>query len=398
MDAGPTPRTTARIGSMLFLGTGLIALLTVPLPAPANLSRLGTSVVALAAIGCGLVTSVLPWQRWPQPATLVLVPLALALIAAGNAVGGSSFLTYGVFFIVVYVWIGMTQPRWVSVATTPLAAAAYLVPMWWLPVDDGIAVGATVLTVATCALVGETLAWGRVRLQTTEAQLREERDASLRLATLQRAQETWLSAASHELRTPIAICRGYLDVLPADAGRVEIAETIAVVIDELARMDRLVEDVATLARLQERSFVRRRPIALASFLADVAAKAEPLHAGRVRLAPVPEGAVVLADPDRLTQALLNLLGNAALHARSDVEVAARRERRAWRLEVRDFGGGLAAGTEEAAFSAFWRGSDGPPGRGLGLAVVRGVARAHRGEAGVDNRSGEGATFWIRLPG
>jgi signal transduction histidine kinase len=383
---------------MLFLGAGAIALLTLPLPAPANLSRLGTSVVALAAIGCGLVTPALPWHRWPQSATLVLVPIALGLIAAGNAVGGSSFLTYGVFFIVVYVWIGMTQPRWTSVATTPLAAAAYLVPLLWLPVESGIAIGATVLTVATCALVGETLAWGRLRLLATEMQLRKEREASLRLETLQRAQETWLSAASHELRTPIAICRGYLEVLPADADRAEIAETVAVVVDELSRMDRLVEDVGTLARLQERSYVSPRPVPLASFLTEVAAKAEPLHAGRVRLRPVPDGATVLADPDRLTQALLNLLRNAALHARSDVELGASRERRAWRLEVRDDGGGLAPGTEEVAFSAFWRGNEAAAGRGLGLAVVRSVAQAHRGEAGVDNRPGKGATFWIRLPG
>ena len=382
---------------MLFLGAGAIALVTLPFPAPANLSRLGTSVVAIAAIACGLVTSALPWQRWPRSATLVLVPIALGLIAAGNAVGGSSFLTYGVFFVVVYVWIGMTQPRWTSVATTPLAAAAYLVPLLWLPVEGGIAIGATVLTVATCALVGEILAWGRLRLLSTEAQLREEREVSLRLATLHRAQETWLSAASHELRTPIAICRGYLEVLPADAGRAEIDETVAVVIDELARMDRLVEDVGMLARLQERSFVQRRPIALATLLREIAVKAEPLHAGRVRLEPVPDGATVLADPDRLTQALLNLVGNAAQHAGSDARMAARRERSAWRLEVRDDGEGLAPGTEEAAFSAFWRGNDVGAGRGLGLAVVRGVARAHRGEAGVDNRPGKGATFWIRLP-
>ena len=83
-------------------------------------------------------------------------------------------------------------------------------------------------------------------------------------------------------------------------------------------MDRLVEDVGMLARLHERSFVRPRPIALGGFLHDVAMKAEPLHAGHMRLEPVPDGATVLADPDRLTQALLNLLRNAAQHGGSDV--------------------------------------------------------------------------------
>jgi signal transduction histidine kinase len=105
-----------------------------------------------------------------------------------------------------------------------------------------------------------------------------------------------------------------------------------------------------------------------------------------------------ADPQRLTQALINLLQNAAVHGRGDrpVELRVAEGAGVWRFEVADRGGGVPSGEEERLFRPFDRASR-APGSGLGLAIVRGIAEAHGGRAGVDNRPGEGATFWITVP-
>jgi signal transduction histidine kinase len=221
-----------------------------------------------------------------------------------------------------------------------------------------------------------------------------------RLETAFRRERRFISEASHELRTPITICRGHLEVLGPNPEPAQLREAIDVVIDELDRLGRIVEDMTTLARVDDPTFLRPREIALDDFMEEVGVKAEALLDGRLTVeAPVP-GSVVRGDPHRLTQALLNLLNNAVAHGRGDarVELRVAREPAAWRFEVADEGGGLPANQEESVFRPFHRGKATPAGRGLGLAIVRGVAEAHGGSAGVDNRPGEGATFWIRVPG
>jgi two-component system OmpR family sensor kinase len=127
--------------------------------------------------------------------------------------------------------------------------------------------------------------------------------------------------------------------------------------------------------------------------------AVPLLGSRLRVEAHVGEETLDADPQRLTQALLNLLSNAAEHARGDAPVWLRvqAEARSWRFEVADEGGGLRPGEEQVVFESFRTGSSPTSGTGLGLSIVRGIARAHGGEAGVINRPGHGATFWIRLP-
>ncbi len=73
------------------------------------------------------------------------------------------------------------------------------------------------------------------------------------------------------------------------------------------------------------------------------------------------------------------------------------EKDAWRFEVADEGGGVPAGHEDAVFEPFYRATPGSTGSGLGLALVRTVAGAHGGSAGIVNRPGRGVTFWVRVP-
>jgi signal transduction histidine kinase len=211
-------------------------------------------------------------------------------------------------------------------------------------------------------------------------------------------ERTFVRESSHELRTPITICRGHLEVLPPDPAPDELPETIAMVLGELDRMTRIIDDMAELAYMEDPASLRTGSVELAKFLPDVASKAGPLLNGRLRVAPVAGEGTIQADVQRLTQALINLIKNARDHTPADTPIELRvvSDDAACRFEVADAGGGLSPEDAQHAFQPFYKGSD-SDGSGLGLAIVSGIARAHGGVAGVDNRVGQGATFWIRLP-
>jgi signal transduction histidine kinase len=212
-------------------------------------------------------------------------------------------------------------------------------------------------------------------------------------------ERRFMSEASHELKTPITICRGYLDVLRPDAPPRELSEAIYVLIDELSRMGRIVDDVTLLVRSDDPTFLLIEEVALERFLDEVAAKAAPLLDGRLRVTPRRSHALVRMDSQRLTQALINLIQNAAVHGPTDtpVDLRALEQPGAWRFEITDHGPGLPEGDEDSVFRPFHRLDATRPGSGLGLAIVRGIAEAHGGRAGVANRPGQGATFWIEVP-
>jgi len=399
MRLTPADRTLAmgRLAGVLFLCSG--AIVTVTVPFAADSSNLATIGVVVATIILGTFAWLAPWDRWPSWASLVLVPPAFALIALGNAFGGSDPLAYGVFFVVVFVWIGLAHRSWTSVAMTPFAAVAFAVPLFSMPgihVPDAMISGA--ITVAVCAMVGETLSWGKERLSRTEAALQEQSDLTRRLQDLDRMKSTFMSTVSHELRTPITIVRGHLEILRDDPAPDTVAETTDLVLDELDAMARLIDDLSVLARGEDPSSLRPVALDASDVVSEVAQKVKPLLDGRLRVERVPDGAVVIADPMRLRQALLNLLHNAGVHTTPATPVTFRLvpERRSWRFEVEDEGGGLPVGDEDHVFTSFWHGRR-SSGSGIGLGVVRTIAKAHGGAAGVDNRPGKGARFWLTIP-
>ncbi len=212
-------------------------------------------------------------------------------------------------------------------------------------------------------------------------------------------ERRFIRETSHELRTPITICRGHLELLDATPDTAELRETVDLVVDELDRMARIVEDMNTLARMEDPASLRYEDIDVDVFVADVASKASTLVDGRLQVTSGPAAGRLRADPQRLTQALINLLGNAALHTPGDtkIELSAAAGGDMWRFEVTDHGDGVPPVEEESVFLPFCTGSSPAPGSGLGLAIVSGIARAHGGAAGLDNRPGSGATFWVEVP-
>jgi signal transduction histidine kinase len=237
------------------------------------------------------------------------------------------------------------------------------------------------------------------RLEQIELALARERDRAEQLRELDEMKDRFLSAVSHELRTPITICRGHLEVLEEGADAREVRAVKAMCVSELALMGRLVEDLATLAWADDgRALVKVEALPLDDLLGSMAAKAGAILGDRVRVVSGIGGVTLRADPQRLTQALVNLLQNAADHAKGDGPVCLRVQAgpASWCFEVADDGGGLPPGDEQVVFEPFSTGSS-RGGTGLGLAIVRAIARAHGGEAGADNRPGHGVTFWIRIP-
>lgn len=387
-----------RLAAVFYAGAGLLGLITLPLPAPGS-NRLAIVVVSAGALAGGVAAWFAPWGRWPRRATLGLVPPALAMIAVANTFGGTDLRAYGVFFVVAFVWIGVAQPPRTALLLAPLATAAYLVPLAWMP--GGIAAGlpSAATTIPLCVLVGEGIAWGMTRLEQAERAWRTERDRAEQLRELDRMKDTFLTVVSHELRTPLTICRGHLDVLDTRAGEAEVRAVKQTLVDELDLMARLVADLTTLARAGDRALLKPESLPLDEFVGTIATMAEPILGDRLRLDAGRTGATLRADPQRLTQALLNVLENAAGHGRGEgpVRLRVRGEPTAWVFEVADNGGGLPPGEERLVFEAFRTGSSSTGRSGLGLSIVRGITRAHGGDCGVVNRPGRGATFWIRIP-
>lgn len=212
------------------------------------------------------------------------------------------------------------------------------------------------------------------------------------------SQRDLIRDVSHELRTPITIVRGHLELMGDDP--VERAETLDLVTDELDRMARLVNDLLILARAERPDFLQPEPLRLADFTHEVYAKATSLGDRRWTLHLQRDGSLD-ADPQRLTQALVNLADNAVKQTDdgAEIEIGADVDNGWTRFWVLDGGPGMAEADRSEVFARFARGEGGKgyAGTGLGLAIVKAVADAHGGRAEVDSAPGAGARFTVWIP-
>ncbi|HEV3477816.1 MAG TPA: ATP-binding protein [Gaiellaceae bacterium] len=209
-------------------------------------------------------------------------------------------------------------------------------------------------------------------------------------------QRQFLDEAGHELRTPLTIVQGQLELLPDDPA--ELQRTIELVLDEVKRMGRIVGDLILLAQSEEPDFLQLEPVDVAALTTDLHAKVRALGDRDWRIDSTGRG-IIIADSQRLTQAVVQLAQNAVEHTEVGGEIAfgssvTPGEARFW---VRDTGSGVAPEDRERIFRRFERGRDETSdGAGLGLAIVSAIARAHGGQAELDGGS-RGATFSITVP-
>ncbi len=211
-------------------------------------------------------------------------------------------------------------------------------------------------------------------------------------------QRRFIDDAGHELRTPITVIRGHLELMGDDPQ--ERAETTALVIEELDRMHRIVDELLELARAERPDFLNPGPVQLADLTVDVVANARVLADRAWAVDAVAEGTVV-ADGQRLTQALMQLAANAVQHTSDGDRIAIGSELYGDRLRlwVTDTGRGVAPADAPHVFERFRRGegSHRRHGAGLGLSIVQSIAEAHGGVARLADRPGPGATFVLDLP-
>lgn len=212
-------------------------------------------------------------------------------------------------------------------------------------------------------------------------------------------QKEFVDDAGHELRTPITIIRGHLELMGEDPE--ERRQTIEIVMDELDRMSRMVNDLLTLAKAENPNFLDLGVIDAVSFIQKVASKCEGLGHREWRVETRGQGSVV-ADEQRLGQAIMALADNAvSITAEGDVITLGSsivgQQARFW---VSDNGPGVPQEEQRHIFERFARGVGAkgrPSGAGLGLAIVSAIARSHQGRVELESRPGEGATFTLVIP-
>ena len=232
-------------------------------------------------------------------------------------------------------------------------------------------------------------------------------DMAGRLAAAELTRSDMLRDLAHELRTPLTTVRGYVEAL-ADGVLTLDPETVGTIDSELARVERLVDDIATVSLAQERQLDLNLRLTLAGDLvgAAVAAAARAFEERGVALRSTVQAALpaVVADPDRVQEVLANLLDNALRHtpAGGRVTVTARRGAGTVELVVADTGDGLAPEHLPRVFERFYRvdggRSRGRGGSGIGLAIARALIEAHGGRIWAESPGlGRGSTFTVSLP-
>jgi len=225
-----------------------------------------------------------------------------------------------------------------------------------------------------------------------------------RIDTAMTTQRRLLSDVSHQLRTPLTVARGHLEVLDHTgdiANPAAVAETVTLVLDELDHMRSLVERLLLLGRAMEPDFLSPDLIDARAFLADLHSACQVLAPRRWLLATIPD-VVVSADVAKLRGALLNLVDNAVrvTTPNDTIAIVCELDNTAGTLTfaVEDSGPGIPAAQREAVLARFARpGARDQDGSGLGLAIVRAVAEAHGGRVTVGESPLGGARIAMVLP-
>ena len=214
-----------------------------------------------------------------------------------------------------------------------------------------------------------------------------------------------VSDASHELRTPLTALRAEVELaLLGNRDAAELRAALRSAADEIRRVCRLADDLLMLTQADHgRLPLRPRPLEPCALLEGAAARARAAARTRRRRIVVRDmapGRWLLGDPDRVAQALDNLVSNALQYGSGTITLAASDDGKLLGLHVADQGRGFAEDVAACAFQRFTRGNRAHaagPGSGLGLSLVAAIAAAHRGVATVCNLPEGGAEACVALP-
>jgi signal transduction histidine kinase len=301
-----------------------------------------------------------------------------------------------------FIWISLTLVYGFRVwrpAATNLTLAVVIASTGGLILQDafeGSQLWGELFEVPLMAAMFLAMVWHARRRQ--EALAVVERQASERASLLER-QKRFLHDASHELRTPVTIARGHLEVLKRGNGKTSPEMDVA--LDELSRIEQILERLLLLAKADQPDFVVVDDVELETFLEDVFMRWSEVAARAWRLGQLAHGDVTV-DPESLRCALDVLLENAVKYTEegSVIELRSRPRGRGVLIEVEDAGCGIPDEALEHIWNRFARADAARTrdrgGVGLGLAIVDAIAKAHHGRCTVSVREGI-TTFSLFLP-
>jgi two-component system sensor histidine kinase KdpD len=332
-----------------------------------------------------------------QPFRGYLWAVAIVVVATALSVAGREILALPDIVMLYMLGIVVVAARFGRGAATfaaGLSAASYdffvIPPVFEFVVDDA----RHLLTFGTMFGIGVLISdlTSRVRKQELRTQ-REEMRSSL------------LSTVSHDLRTPLAAITGAATTLrdePTKLSPAERADLVSTICDEADRLERLVQNLLDMTRLEFGGLVVKRVwTSLEELLASALARMEATLSGRQVTIDLPTDLLLVSvDPLLMGQVFLNLLDNSSKYTPpgSPIEIRGRKTETSIEIEVADHGAGVDPALREKVFEKFFRGShSGSPGAGLGLPICRGIVEAHGGSLVADGSAAGGAVFRLVLP-
>lgn len=248
------------------------------------------------------------------------------------------------------------------------------------------------------------LAIDNARLYAREQRARAEAEAAVQL------RDTFLSVASHELKTPMTALLGQAQLIQRrDAREQQLSDrdrrSVAIIIAQIQRLNRLTMALLDTTRIQQgRLEIRRAPCDLIALLQHILDDVEPtLSQHRIAYMRPPGDLTIMGDALRLEQVVLNLLENAVKYSPQGGQIVVElvREGDEARLSVSDSGIGMPAADIPHLFTRFYRASNAAgsyiSGMGIGLFVIREIVSLHGGRVGVTSEEGVGSTFSVWLP-
>ena len=378
--------------------------MSAPIPAAggvlARRTALARRTVALGRLAIRL--------RWPfRPGWL---DAAWGVFSAINLV---AILAFGDWETIPFhfIWISFTLlygfRTWATRPTLWVLGAVMLTTATGIGLDviRGTEPPAELTEVPLMAAMFVAMVWHARRKLAAENESRLVSEENARLLATQRR---FLQDASHQLRTPITIALGHAELLASDLSGRQEGNDIGVILGELTRLRRIAERLMVIAAADDPEFLHPEPITLDSFIMEVLRRWRPTAERRWQLGRL-DKVTVQADRERLGLAVDALLENAVRHtAEADViklsvtapsaSASASASASEVRITVTDGGYGIPAELLPNVFDRFRTGDNRHPrGTGLGLALVRAVARAHGGEVLVRSWPGQGSDFELLLP-
>ena len=335
-------------------------------------------------------TALSPVNRWLFPGWVIF---AAANTVAMFALPGQETIPFHFIYISMALVYGLQPwPLPKTYATLGLVAATTGVALAW-HVKNNVIGWEETAEIPLMALLFLVMVWHVRRRVAATREARRYADSEHEMREM---QKRFVRFASHELRTPVTVGRGFAELIRDAQPGSQAAQDAIVVLEEFDNLERIAARLLTLARMDERSTVKPAVVPLNALLERTVTRWRPAANRDWRLRPT--SAVVMADRQRLETALDSLVENAVRYTeeRGRIELAAYPAGANVVIEVRDDGPGIPDEELGYIFESFRSGSS-RGGTGMGLAIVKTIVEAHGGAVSAESLPGGGASFRLRLP-